>query len=235
MGLRPGKSYRRIKRAYSRIAITVPRRNYVGAAPGLKTRQFNMGNPLQEFSHIIDLVVDEAVQIRDNAIESSRIAINRYLERKLGKEAYFLKIRVYPNHILRENRMAQGAGADRVSQGMSHSFGKAIGRAIQTRPGQVIMSALVDEQNIALAKQALLRANARMPSSMHVEVSTDVKSIGTKPKKVREIAEEKKEAAKEGETATAGKTEEKAGEKKEGKATAEKAQAKPAAKTEKKK
>lgn len=235
MGLRPGRAYRRIKRAYSRIAVSVPSRNYVGAAPGLKTRQFNMGNPQQEFSHIVDLVVDDSVQVRDNAIESSRIAINRFLERKLGKDAYFLKIRVFPSQILREKKVAQGAGADRVSQGMSHAFGKAVGRAIQTRPGQVIMSALVDEQNTALAKEALLRARARMPSRMHVEIGTDVKSIGTKPRKVEEIVEkaaEAKEAPKEGEATK--KTEEKSG-KKEAKAEATKTQAKPATKEEKKK
>ncbi len=222
MSLRPGRAYRRIKRAYTRIAITVPKKNFVGANPGLKTRQFNMGNPLREFSHIVDLVADDAVQVRDNAIESSRIAINRYLERKLGKEGYFLKIRVFPNQILRERKVAQGAGADRVSQGMSHAFGKAVGRAVQTRPGQALMSALVDGQNVSLAKQALLRARARMPCGLHAKVGTDVKSIGTKPKKVRELAEEKpvekKEEAKPGEAA-AGK-EEKAGEKKEAKAEA---------------
>ena len=205
MGLRPGHCYASKKdRAFTRFAKTVPDKNYMGAMPGLKTRQFNMGNSKKQFSHILDLIVEEHVQIRDNAIESARITINRFLQRELGVEGYFMRIRVYPFQVLRENRQAQGAGADRVSQGMSLSFGTSIGRAVRTRPGQKIISVLVDEQNIPIAKQALLRANARIAAKLSVRIGTDVESIGTRPKKIKEIVEEKpketteKEAAKEG-------------------------------------
>lgn len=195
MGLRPGHCYRSKKdRAYSRLAVRVHKKNYIGAAPGLKTRQFNMGNPNKDFKYIVNLIVEEAVQIRDNAIESARIAINRYLYNKLGKENYFMKIRVYPHHILRENKQAQGAHADRIQQGMSQAFGKPIGRAARVRPGQVIVSVLVDKGDANKAKRALLRAKARMTCKLHVDIGTDVKSIGTKPKKVREITTEEIEA-----------------------------------------
>ena len=205
MGLRPGHCYSSKKdRAFTRFAQTVPDKNYMGAIPGIKTRQFNMGNSKKQFSHILDLIVEEHVQIRDNAIESARIIINRFLQRELGVEGYFMRIRVYPFQVLRENRQAQGAGADRVSQGMSLSFGTSIGRAVRVRPGQKIISVLVDEQNIATAKQALLRANARIAAKLSVRIGTDVESIGTRPKEIKEIVEEKpketaeKEAAKEG-------------------------------------
>ena len=57
MGLRPGRCYRSKKdRAYTRLAVTVHDKNYIGAAPGLRVRQFNMGNSLREFSHILDLL-----------------------------------------------------------------------------------------------------------------------------------------------------------------------------------
>ena len=230
MGLRPGKCYRSKKdRAYSRVAVTVHRRNYIGATPGLKTRQFNMGNPLRKYSHLLNLVVDSSVQIRDNAIESARIAINRYLFKRLGKEGFFMKIRIYPHQILRENKQAQGAHADRIQQGMSHAFGKPIGRAIRVRPGLIIISVLVDEKGIADAKKALMRANARMPTAMHVEIRTDVESIGTLPKKVRDISEEVKteEKAEEGAAVEGG---EKPAEAKGGKeAAGKKGEAKPAA------
>ena len=124
MGLRPGKCYRTKKdRAFSRVAIKVHRRNYIGAVPGIKTRQFNMGNPMKNFTHILDLKVQEHVQVRDNSIESARIAINRYLHNNLGREGYFMKIRIYPFQILRENKQAQGAHADRIQTGMSKAFG----------------------------------------------------------------------------------------------------------------
>jgi len=171
-----------------------------------------MGDGLKVFSHVLDLVTEERGQVRDNALESVRMAINRFLNNKLGKDGYFMKIRVYPYHILRENKQAQGAGADRVSQGMSHAFGRNIGRAIRLHKGQEIISILVDEQNIETAKVALSRANAKMGIKLSVKVGTDVASIGTKPKKTKELKEEeekKEEIPTEAEKKEAGKAEEK--------------------------
>ena len=195
MGLRPGHCYSSKKdRAYTRYAVKVHRKSYVGAIPGLKTRQFNMGNGAKEFSHILDLKVEEHCQVRDNAVESVRMTINRYLNTHLGKEGYFMKIRAYPFHILRENKQAQGAGADRVSSGMSHSFGKNIGRAIRVRPGQKLISVLVDEEGVEVAKQALKRANSRIGAKISIRIGTDVESIGTRPKKTRDILKAEREA-----------------------------------------
>lgn len=222
MGLRPGHCYRsKDDRPYSRYAVRVHRRNYIGAVPGLKIRQFNMGNPNAEYSHIVNLIVEDAVQIRDNALESARIAVNRQLTKLLGKDGFFMKLRIYPYQILRENKQAQGAHADRIQKGMSHPFGRPIGRAIRTRKGLKLMSVLVKAEGIESAKSALMRAAARVPAKLSVLVGTDVKSIGTLPKKVREAQEEVKEAtAGEGKEETAGKAEEKGKEAKgEGKET----------------
>lgn len=216
MGLRPGHCYATKKhRAYSRYAVRVHRRNYIGAIPGLKTRQFNMGNPTKDFSHILDLVVNEHKQIRDNAIESSRIIINRYLVKKLGKDGFFMRIRVYPHQVLRENKMAQGAHADRIQTGMSKAFGKPVGKAVRVRPGQKIISVLVDEEDVGTAKKALLRAKARMNCKLQIRVGTDIESIGTRPKKIREIIEEVPEKAEEEEKEEEVGEKEEEGEKKE--------------------
>lgn len=216
MGLRPAKCYKGTdKPAYTRTAVKVHRRNYIGATPGLKIRQFNMGNPTKEFTHIIDLVSMESAQVRDNALESTRIIVNRYLTKKLGKDGFFMRIRVYPYQILRENKQAQGAGADRVTKGMAHPFGKPIGRAARVRKGQKIMSLLVDENAVDIAKTAMERARSRMPCKVKVLVHTDVKSIGTRPKTIEEVVEEKAE------------------EKEEAKETAEKGEGKEEAKPEK--
>ena len=48
------------------------------------------------------------------------------MQRKSGRMGYHLKIRVYPHHIVRENPMATGAGADRVQDGMRKAFGKPV-------------------------------------------------------------------------------------------------------------
>jgi large subunit ribosomal protein L10e len=235
MGLRPGSCYSSKKdRSFTRYALKVHRKSYVGAIPGIKIRQFNMGNGLKQFSHILDLVVEEHCQIRDNALESIRMAINRYLNNHVGKDAYFIKIRAYPFQILRENKQAQGAGADRVSQGMSHAFGRNIGRAIRASPGQKLLSVLVDEQHVEIARKALERAHSKIGAELSIRVGTDVESIGTKPKKTRDIIKaeqeeaeakkEEREAEKEGKAAEkeAGKEPKKEPEKKAEKAAAEK-------------
>lgn len=203
MGLRPGHCYRSLKdRPYTRVAVTVHGKNYVGATPGLRIKQFNMGNPQKDYTHILDLCSEESLQIRDNAMESARITINRYLVKKMGKENYFMRIRVYPFQILRENKQAQGAGADRVSQGMSQAFGKPIGRAVRINSGQPIISVLVEETNVKTAKKALLRSSAKLPCKVSVKVHTDLESIGTRPrmakiKEAEEKAKEREEAEKE--------------------------------------
>ena len=216
MGLRPGRCYRTKKdRAFTRVAVKVHKKNFIGAVPGLKTRQFNMGNPMKKFTHILDLKVQEHVQLRDNSLESARIAINRYLHNHVGKENYFMKIRVYPFQILRENKQAQGAHADRIQTGMSKAYGKPIGRAVRVRPGQKVISVLVDESNVEIAKTALMRAKSRFTCDVKVEIGTDVESIGTKPKKVREAKVAKTEV-KEGDEKTEEGTEGAKGEGKKG-------------------
>ncbi len=204
MGIRPGKCYRSIdKRPYTRTAVTVHKRNYIGATPGIKIRQFNMGAGGKSYTHILDLVVEESVQVRDNALESARIAINRQLVKRLGKDGFFMRIRIYPHNILRENKQAQGAHADRIQQGMSHPFGKPIGRSARVRAGQAIISVLVNKQNVKAAKESILKSKSRFPCNIHVNVHEDVKSLGTRPKAMIEEAiieePEKKEEETKGE------------------------------------
>ncbi|MCD6247274.1 MAG: 50S ribosomal protein L16 [Candidatus Diapherotrites archaeon] len=207
MGLRPGRCYSSLEqRPYTRVAIKVHEKNYVGAIPPLRIRQFNMGNPRRKYTHIADLVVEKGVQIRDNALEAARICINRFLNNKVGKDNYFMRIRVFPHQVLREHKQAQGAGADRVSQGMSHAFGKPIGRAVRVRKGQVVISVLAMQEHMAIVKKALLRAKDKFPCPISVKIHTDVESIGTRPshiiEEITELEEKKKE---EEEKAEAGK------------------------------
>lgn len=201
MGLRPGRCYNTKKdRANTRLAVSVPDRNYIGSAPGLKIRQFNMGNPAKEFNRIVDFSIEQHAQVRDNSLESARMLINRYMINKAGKDNFFLKLRIYPYHIMRENKQAQGAHADRIQTGMSHPFGKAIGRSARVRPGTKIFSIIVNEEHVEVAKEALRRAKSRITGKTMITVGKDVKSIGTKPRKFL-VKEE--EVAKKEETTTA--------------------------------
>ncbi|MDD4250963.1 MAG: 50S ribosomal protein L16 [Candidatus ainarchaeum sp.] len=255
MGLRPGRCYRsakkktkgdgprghgkgkKQKRPWTRLAIKVPKKNYIGAAPALRIRQFNMGNPQKKYEILVELRVREGLDLRDNALESVRMTINRNLVKLFGKDGFFMKVRVFPSNILRENKTAQGAGADRVSQGMSQSFGKPIGRSARVRANQKIYSILCMKSQEKSVRDLLMNVKSKFPCDILVTVSTDLKSIGTLPNKkskdIEEVKVDAKEAttdAKDAKAGAKGKTPEKG---KDDKKETSKPTAKPAAKTKK--
>ena len=179
---KPGRMYRNLaKMAYTR-------REYMGGVPGSKLMQFDMGNLTEEFPLELTLVVEEGCQIRHTALEAARVVINRRLQ-ELGRANFRLKIRVYPHHILRENKQATGAGADRVSEGMRLSFGKAVGSAARVRPGQKVLSIYTLTQNLEKAKDALRHGSHKLPTPSHIELTTH-KVSGVRAAHVK-IAEEK--------------------------------------------
>jgi large subunit ribosomal protein L10e len=178
--------YLKQKRPYTRIAIKVPDKNYIGASPALVIRQFNMGNPAPKYDTVVDLKTKAAVDIRDNAIESVRQGINRKLVKDLGKDGYFMKVRVYPSNLMRENKQAQGAGADRVSQGMTQAFGIPIGRCARVRKGKTIFSVLCFKAQVPQVREGFLRAKSKFPCQTDIVVHSDIKSVGTLPSKLIE-------------------------------------------------
>jgi large subunit ribosomal protein L10e len=107
------------------------------------------------------------MNFRHNALESARMTSNRLLEKKIGKE-YHLRIKVYPFHVLRENPLASGAGADRMSTGMKKSYGKSIGCAARVKEGQTVMELRIDSANLKLGKEALSRAAKKFPCTCKV-------------------------------------------------------------------
>ena len=52
---------------------------------------------------------------------------------------------------------------------MRDSFGKPIGKTARVKKGQIIMSVSVLEEKIDIAKEALRRANAKLPGKTHIE------------------------------------------------------------------
>jgi large subunit ribosomal protein L10e len=160
--LRKGCSYRRLERPYTRRS-KYKAKSYIRTSPASKVVRFDMGDPKKSFGYTVDLVSKEGLQIRHNALESARMASNRHLEEKCGKTGFFMKLKSYPHHVLRENPLASGAGADRMSTGMQKSFGKAIGIAARIYPGQAIFTVQVDKQHVDSAKLALKKASYKMP------------------------------------------------------------------------
>lgn len=161
---KPAKMYRSLaKKAYTR-------REYMGGVPGSKIVQFDMGNLRQDFPVAVSLEVTEGCQIRHTALESARININRKLLKDIGRANYRLKLRTYPHHVLRENKQATGAGADRVSEGMRDAFGKAVGTAARVQPYQKVFTAYTNPQYVERAKQAVRRGGYKLPSPFRVVI-----------------------------------------------------------------
>jgi large subunit ribosomal protein L10e len=132
---------------------------YIKAVPASKIVKFNMGNVSAhtngKYKFAVKFVARERAQIRDNALEASRTLLNKILDKKIPGQYYF-NVKVYPHHILRENKTAAGAGADRLSSGMKHSFGVNIGRAAIVYPGTVVFLITVpNERSAKVARKGI--------------------------------------------------------------------------------
>lgn len=167
--LRPGRTTRAIERPWTRYS-TKKTKSYIPTLPVSKIHIFNMGAPSPTYDTTINLVAKNSVQIRDNALESSRIVAHKFLETKLAKN-YYLKILLYPHQILREKPIAQGAGADRYSRGMKLAFGKPVRTAVQIKKDQVLMTLQTYKANIPIVKQALKRAASKLSTPMRIVVA----------------------------------------------------------------
>ncbi len=142
----------------------------MGGVPAPRISQFNQGDPKANFPVSLNLVVKEACQIRHTALEAARISANRALSKRAGANGFFMKVRVYPHNVLRENKLATGAGADRVSDGMRAAFGKAVGTAARVDRNQAVITVRVNRQHLDAAKEALNRAAVKLPSPCYITV-----------------------------------------------------------------
>lgn len=152
------RNYREVKGA------PYTRKKYMHGSPAPKIVKFTIGVSSASFDYQLSLVAEQRVQIRHNALEASRVAATRYLQEKLG-ENFFLKVLVLPHVVLRENKMIFGAHADRLSDGMRGAFGKPIGTAARVYPEKPIIIVRVNENGLEVAKEALRRSSAKLPTT----------------------------------------------------------------------
>ncbi|MBW2989435.1 50S ribosomal protein L16 [Candidatus Woesearchaeota archaeon] len=167
--LRKFVAYRSLERPYTRLS-KYKKKSFIRTTANIKIVKFKTGNLKKKFPYSLNLISKGCLQIRDNALESGRQTCNRLLETTLGPSRYSMQLRKYPFHILRENPLAAGAGADRFSTGMQKSFGKPIGSAIRVKKGEKIVSISVSKQNIGTAKKGLERFRKKIPGSYLIEV-----------------------------------------------------------------
>jgi len=157
-------NYRRVK------GCPYTRTKYIHSSPPSKIVKFTMGDTSGDFEYNVFLKSRHLIQIRHNALEAARMAVNRYLEEHLGREGYFLQISLYPHVILRENKMIFGAHADRLQDGMRNSFGKPIGSAARVKVNQSIIVVKVNKNGIEDAKEALRRAGSKLPTTCRIVI-----------------------------------------------------------------
>jgi len=167
--LRKGSCYSTISRAYTRKS-KVKGKAYIKTMPSHKIVRFDMGDVKSPFEYEVGLVSATDVQVRNNAIESARQVVNRNLQKPLGNKNYHFQIRAYPHHALREKKQLTGAGADRMSQGMSQAFGRVTNTAAQLRKGKTLFSIFVNQPHVEAARESLRKAKPRLPGSYRIVV-----------------------------------------------------------------
>lgn len=176
MGLRPGKCYKEVHRPYTRQSQRKPRKSYIKGIPRHVISNFE-GGKKGTYEYVLYLVSKETAQIRHNAIESGRVAAVQRIEKHIPKgSSFFFRVRLYPHHVLRENAMATGAGADRFQTGMRQSFGKPISTAAQVRVGQKLFELHVNKNTIQVAKDSFKAASYKLPVRCRVVIEETAKA-----------------------------------------------------------
>jgi len=160
--LRPARTCRNPNsQAWARYSLRKPRKNYVRALPHTSLIVFKMGTESESYDTSVSLESENFIQLRSNSLEAARLAANKHLEANAPGQYHFY-VRVYPHNVIREKRMATGAGADRISQGMTLAFGKPVSVAARMRPRQPVFTIKTSMANNKLAHEALKRAASKL-------------------------------------------------------------------------
>ncbi|KAM0822991.1 hypothetical protein ACQ4PT_071165 [Festuca glaucescens] len=161
----PARCYRQIKNK------PYPKSRYCRGVPDPKIRIYDVGmkkKGVDEFSHCVHLVSWEKENVSSEALEAARIACNKYMTKHAGKDAFHLRVRVHPFHVLRINKMLSCAGADRLQTGMRGAFGKPQGVCARVAIGQVLLSVRCKANNAIHATEALRRAKFKFPGRQKI-------------------------------------------------------------------
>ena len=164
----PARCYRQIK------GKPYPKSRYCRGVPDPKIRIYDVGmkrKGVDEFPFCVHLVSWEKENVSSEALEAARIACNKYMVKSAGKDAFHLRIRVHPFHVLRINKMLSCAGADRLQTGMRGAFGKALGTCARVAIGQVLLSVRCKDNHGVHAQEALRRAKFKFPGRQKIIVS----------------------------------------------------------------
>ncbi|CAG2101417.1 unnamed protein product [Medioppia subpectinata] len=107
--------------------------------PESKLAIHDLGNrkaPSEAFPVRVNLISLEREHLSAEALESCRIAANKYMVKTLGKENFHMRICPQPLNILRINKMLTCAGADRLQTDVVR---EALRRARNKLPGKQLI------------------------------------------------------------------------------------------------
>lgn len=209
--LRKWAAYRKPERPYTRFS-KVRGKAFVKSRPGKKVIKYTMGDlkgGADQFPIVLQLISKDTCQVRANAIEAARISCLRPIEKVVGRTGFFMKIMMVPHQAIRENPLAAGAGADRLSTGMKHSFGKIIGTACRVEAGKVLFELYVQAEHENLARTALKAASKKLPLrttiDMTVRKAKELTVAQVAAKEADQIAKDAQKAEQEAKEAEAAK------------------------------
>jgi len=154
--------------------LPVPKSRFCRGVPDAKIRIFDLGRKkarVDEFPLCVHLLSNEFEQISSEALEAGRICANKYLVKTCGKDAFHVRMRVHPFHVLRINKMLSCAGAVRLQTGMRGAFGKPLGTVARVDIGQPLISVRVKEQHRENVIEALRRAKFKFPGRQKIAIS----------------------------------------------------------------
>ncbi|VDN41606.1 unnamed protein product [Dibothriocephalus latus] len=166
MGRRPARCYRYCKNK------PYPKSRFCRGVPDPKIRIYDLGKKkvsVDEFPLCVHMLSDEYEQLSSEALEAARICANKYLVKYCGKDAFHLRMRVHPFHVIRINKMLSCAGADRLQTGMRGAYGKPQGTVARVDIGQVIMSVRGKDCHKNQFIEALRRAKMKFPGRQKVK------------------------------------------------------------------
>ena len=168
MGRRPARCYRYQKNK------PYPKSRFNRGVPDPKIRLFDGGKKKADYTLFpccVVLVSREKEQIMSEALEAARIAANKYMQTKAGREAFHMRIRPHPWHTVRINKMLSCAGADRLQQGMRQAYGKPYQKACRVEIGDPLIAIRTKPQFVKEAATALRRSRFKFPGRQSVFVS----------------------------------------------------------------
>jgi len=168
MGRRPAKCYRYQKNK------PYPKSRFNRGVPDPKLRFYDGGRKKSywdRFPNTIHLVSKEKEQISSESLEAGRIAANKYMVTRAGKEGFHIRIRVHPWHVIRINKMLSCAGADRLQTGMRHAFGKGYCKCARVNIGTILISIRTSPEHVPTAQEALRRSKFKFAGRQMIFVS----------------------------------------------------------------